>query len=67
MLTTQLKMQEKMATNNLVGLEVDVAIFVKPEGQTDGEVGCIGQVGGVSKKNIYQKCQTQPKMTLAAS
>ena len=32
MLTTQLKMQEKMATNNLVGLEVDVAIFVKPEG-----------------------------------
>ena len=67
MWTTQHIMQEIMAPNNLVGLEV--AIFVKPGGETDGEVGCIGpdriigQVGGVRKKNIYQKCQTQPKMT----
>ena len=49
-------MQEIMAPNNLVGLEVDVAIYVKPEGQTDGEVGCIGQdsiigqAGGVKQE-----------------
>ena len=32
MWTTQHIMQEIMAPNNLVGLEVDVAIYVKPEG-----------------------------------